>query len=579
MLILYGSETGTAQDVAEGIWRTSKRYGFTGTVQPMDDYDISKLIYEPLIVFVCSTTGQGDPPENMRNFWRFLLRKSLPKNSLSNSWVAVLGLGDSSYAKFNFSAKKLSKRLVSLGAKLLIDTGLCDDQHDLGLYAELIPWTEKLWNTLQPLYPHLKLIKESGDSSLLLKWEAVPRDGNPEELSFLPGEPNERYWCEVSNNVRITDKNHFQDVRLITFVPDNESIQYSPGSVAYIRPTNQQSSVEKLISIIGEQCPKVFDLKSINLPLPEMLEGKILSLKDVATVYWDINAVPRRYVFEVLAKITTSELEKDKLEEFLMPSGLDEMYSYCNRPRRTTLEVLQDFPVAASNLQLDHLFEIFQPIRARAYSIASSIEYDGPVIKLLVAIVQYKTRLSVPRQGLASTWLSTVTGRVCVAVKPPSLKFPERGSVIMVGPGTGIAPFRSFISKRVAQVHHGEGDIPKEWLVVIFGSRYKNADFHFGNEFEKWEKTNDITLITAFSRDQPEKIYVQHKIVSEGPFLFQRIHSDDCFIFVAGSSNNMPIAVKDAFMDIIATEGGFTKEEAKTYIGRMEASGRYQEET
>lgn len=86
MLILYGSETGTAQDVAEGIWRTSKRYGFTGTVQPMDDYDISKLIYEPLIVFVCSTTGQGDPPENMRNFWRFLLRKSLPKNSLSNSW-------------------------------------------------------------------------------------------------------------------------------------------------------------------------------------------------------------------------------------------------------------------------------------------------------------------------------------------------------------------------------------------------------------------------------------------------------------------------------------------------------------
>lgn len=241
--------------------------------------------------------------------------------------------------------------------------------------------------------------------------------------------------------------------------------------------------------------------------------------------------------------------------------------------------MLQDFPVAASNLQLDHLFEIFQPIRARAYSIASSIEYDGPVIKLLVAIVQYKTRLSVPRQGLASTWLSTVTGRVCVAVKPPSLKFPERGSVIMVGPGTGIAPFRSFISKRVAQVHHGEGDIPKEWLVVIFGSRYKNADFHFGNEFEKWEKTNDITLITAFSRDQPEKIYVQHKIVSEGPFLFQRIHSDDCFIFVAGSSNNMPIAVKDAFMDIIATEGGFTKEEAKTYIGRMEASGRYQEET
>lgn len=145
LTILYGSQTGTAQDLAEYIWRESKRYHFNGTVIAMDKYDIPNLINEEFIVFVCSTTGQGDEPDNMKTFWKFLLRKNLPTNSLNALNCAVLGIGDSSYEKFNFVAKRLNKRLQQLGANIMMPVGLCDEQHDLGASAVYTNWINDLW--------------------------------------------------------------------------------------------------------------------------------------------------------------------------------------------------------------------------------------------------------------------------------------------------------------------------------------------------------------------------------------------------------------------------------------------------
>lgn len=124
LLVLYGSQTFTAQEIAEKLWRSTKALGFSGPVQAMDDYPISRLIREDLALFVCATTGDGDEPDNMRNFWKFLLRRNLPSNSLMGLKFGVLGLGDSSYAKFNFVGKKLHKRLVQLGATPLLDVGM-----------------------------------------------------------------------------------------------------------------------------------------------------------------------------------------------------------------------------------------------------------------------------------------------------------------------------------------------------------------------------------------------------------------------------------------------------------------------
>lgn len=170
MIVLYGSQTGTAQDISENIWRESKRFHFAGGVKPMDDYEITELLDEEIAIFVCSTTGQGgdkcsssyfiifiycilDEPDNMKSFWKFLLRKSLPSDSLSKLNFGVIGLGDSSYQKFNFVAKRLHKRLIQLGANPILPVGLCDDQHDLGLGAVLFPWMEYFWKNLIELKP------------------------------------------------------------------------------------------------------------------------------------------------------------------------------------------------------------------------------------------------------------------------------------------------------------------------------------------------------------------------------------------------------------------------------------------
>lgn len=170
LTILYGSQTGTAQDLAEQIWRESKRFYFTGTVMPMDKYDVRGLIDEKFVIFVCSTTGQGDEPDNMKTFWKFLLRKNLPPDSLNALTYAVLGLGDSSYEKFNFVAKRLNKRLQQLGANTIQEIGLCDDQHDLGASAVYIKWITDLWNELLVQCPLSAGLTPLTDSPRQMRW-------------------------------------------------------------------------------------------------------------------------------------------------------------------------------------------------------------------------------------------------------------------------------------------------------------------------------------------------------------------------------------------------------------------------
>lgn len=186
LTILYGSQTGTAQDLAEQIWRESKRYHFSGSVMPMDSYNIQSLIQEKFVVFVCSTTGNGDEPDNMKSFWRFLLRKSLPTNSLAGAHFAVLGLGDSSYSKFNFVAKRLNKRLQQLGGGVIMPIGLGDDQHDLGVSAVSLPWIADLWAKLAELCPLPIGVDVLTESPRQLRWSVnvVERNTELETGSF-----------------------------------------------------------------------------------------------------------------------------------------------------------------------------------------------------------------------------------------------------------------------------------------------------------------------------------------------------------------------------------------------------------
>uniref|UniRef100_A0A1B6IAI2 NADPH-dependent diflavin oxidoreductase 1 n=3 Tax=Homalodisca liturata TaxID=320908 RepID=A0A1B6IAI2_9HEMI len=581
LTILYGSQTGSAQEVAERMWREARCNHFHGPVKAMDDYTVSELIFEQLVVFVCSTTGQGDQPDNMKKFWKFLLRKNLPVDSLRNLRFAVLGLGDSSYVKFNHVAKKLHRRLEGLGAHALCNVGLADDQHDLGADAVVDPWLQNLWNILNIMYPPPVELASQAVTFPSSRWNVVPSDvilSNRTE--WLQWEDNSSL-CPVFANQRITHNQHFQDVRLIKL---KSSLSYSPGDVVMIRPQNLPESTEQLLEILKNHnlhCLRPDTMLTIlskddDMPVPPALSHPV-TVHQCAQLYWDLNAVPKRYTFQIMCNFTTSELEKEKLQELISAEGQEDLFKYCNRPRRTILEVLSDFPYASANIPISYFFDIFQPIRQRAFSIASSPKAHAGEIHILLAVVQYKTSLFKPRLGLCSNWLAScsINNHLPVCIKKGSFTFPLDNSIpiIMVGPGTGVAPFRSFIQERVCS-----DSADSDTLLLVFGNRNHMADFHMADEWKSLEHMRKLTLLTAFSRDQPHKIYVQHIIEKESSLIYRWLERG-CWIYVAGNANNMPAAVRNAFVAVLQDKGGLVPQQADDFITSMESKGMYQTET
>lgn len=584
LLILYGSQTGTAQDVAEQLWRSSKKYGFDGPVLAMDEFQIQNLTDQSLVIFVIATTGDGEVPDNMLKSWKFLLRKSLPSNLLDNLRYGCLGLGDSSYAKFNFAAKKFTKRLQQLGAKQLIPLGLCDDQHDHGLSAVALPWMQQLWQQIEnDLGVKSKVANGFECDSLIFRrhckqiGEVKTKYENRNHLHCHLWQSNDKpHKLILKSNTRTTDVQHFQDVRLLEFITP-EDLNWTPGDVLQVQPQNSQKQIEEFFAWAREhnlnfspdtlvEITSNFD----DMPLPKCYRQPI-TVRELATYIWDLSYRPRQRAFELLALNCENELEKEKLYEFCTAEGLGDLINYVNRPRRTILEVLQDFRHASSKLDLNILVELFTFIQPRSFSIASCKE--SKQLDLLVAVVEYKTKLSAPRLGLCSNWLKTLkTGeQIYASIKPGTLKIPLNtvAPLIVVGPGTGIAPFRSIIQS--FYMKREENFCVKPNFTVFFGCRNKNKDFHFQVDLEKWAKEKFICLYCAFSRDQENKIYVQHLIEKNAQHLKALILEKQAYICVSGSSKNMPKSVKDAFAKVLDND--------ENKIEQLIKSRRYQEET
>ncbi|KAM7393353.1 hypothetical protein PAMA_008150 [Pampus argenteus] len=587
LIVLYGSQTGTAQDTAQRIARQAQRRRLQVQVLSLDSYNVANLISESLVVFVCATTGQGDPPDNMKNFWRFLFRKSLPVGSLCRLDCAVLGLGDSSYPKFNFVAKKLHKRLVQLGASVLLPVGLADDQHDLGSDAVIDPWLASFWEKAFALYPSLadvtplredeplppmytfqflEDVKEKTDDRLRIPSEdTVPSQSHP-------------FPARLVSNKRVTDLSHFQDVRHIEFDITGSSIQFAAGDVVMMHPCNAPEHVQQFCQLLRLDPEARFTLRPThNTTVPARLPQPC-TVRHLVESYLDIAAVPRRSFFELLSTFSTNELEHEKLLEFSSAAGQGDLHSYCNRPRRTALEVLADFPHTTAELKVDYLLDLFPEIQPRSFSIASSLKAHPHRLQILVAVVCYKTKMHQPRRGLCSTWLASLDptqGEVYVPlwVKKGSLKFPTEKDtpVIMVGPGTGVAPFRSALQERTA-----EGQTAN---ILFFGCRSESNDFYFRSEWEDMMKAGQLTLFTAFSRDQEEKVYVQQRVRENAELLWDLITNRGACFYIAGNAKQMPAGVCDALKEAFQQEGGVSTEDAERMLEAMERMGRLQSET
>lgn len=411
LLVLYGSETGTAQDVAEYVQQLAFARRLVDTqVAAMDAFPVAQLLPKcDTVVFVTSTTGDGEAPENMRAAWRSLLRKNLSSEWLRGVQVAVFGLGDSSYAKYNAVARKLQARLVQLGATEIVERGLGDDQHAFGYFGALNPWLTKLWDVVLAKYPVPAGFKiDDSPRPIEPKYQTVFHDDEAADSaiaaaagSFDPREDKSRfyaapqsainadqgiYFAPVVASTRLTAEDWTQDVRHLEFDISNSSagdrVPYSAGAIADVYPENTWGVDEMLgyvapkasdgvtaaaeISSMGDRVISITSADGspqLDLPSPT-------TVRDVFTKYLDILGTPRRSFFAKLSLFAVNEEEKEKLEELASPGGVDLLYDYCIREKKTYSEVLLDFPSAKVPLAI--LLQLIPVLRPRSYSISSS---------------------------------------------------------------------------------------------------------------------------------------------------------------------------------------------------------------
>ncbi|XP_032117622.1 NADPH-dependent diflavin oxidoreductase 1 isoform X2 [Sapajus apella] len=503
---------------------------------------------------------------------------------------AVLGLGDSSYAKFNFVAKKLHRRLLQLGGSALLPVCLGDDQHELGPDAAVDPWLRDLWGKVLGLCPPPPGLAEIPPgvplpSKFSLRFlHEVPSAGSEGQQVAHPDSrepPSELhpFLAPMISNQRVTGPSHFQDVRLIEFDISGSAISFAAGDVVLIQPSNSAAHVQQFCQALGLDPDQLFTLqpREPDALLPTRLPQPC-SVRHLVSQYLDITSVPRRSFFELLACLSPHELEQEKLLEFSSAQGQEELFEYCNRPRRTIVEVLCDFPHTAAAIPPDYLLDLIPAIRPRAFSIASSMLAHPSRLQILVAVVQFQTRLKEPRRGLCSSWLASLDPgqgpvRVPLWVRPGSLAFPEMPDVpvIMVGPGTGVAPFRAAIQERVAQ--------DRTRNVLFFGCRWRDQDFYWKAEWQELEKRGCLTLVPAFSREQEQKVYVQHRLRERGKLVWELLDRQGAHFYLAGNAKSMPADVSEALVSIFQEEGGLCSSDATAYLARLQRTRRFQTET
>lgn len=614
LLIFYASQTGNALDAAERIGRESERRGCPVVVRPVDDYDARCLPEEDTVIFVVSTTGQGDTPDSMKVFWRFLLQKSLSKQWLEGVRYAVFGLGDSGYQKFNFVAKKLDNRLLDLGATAVVERGLGDDQHPSGYEGALDPWMRSLWRRLHQIDPsffpqgpdhvieEMKLIDQpkvhityhSIDNAASRLSNASDFEGIRMQLetarSMSAGKLsnyNNKAVCflKMIKNQPLTKSGSGKDVRHFEFEFVSAAIEYEVGDVLEILPSQDPAAVDTFIQRCNLDPDALITVqhKEMKNYLPDIHKNTTevpIKLRTFVELTMDVaSASPRRYFFEVMSYFATAEHEKERLQYFASPEGRDDLYKYNQKERRTVLEVLEDFP--SVQMPFDWLVQLVPPLKTRAFSISSSPLAHPNQVHLTVSVVSWTTPYKRKRTGLCSAWLAGLDPQQGIYIpawfqKGSLPRPPPSVPLILIGPGTGCAPFRGFVEERAIQSSSG----PAAPIIFFFGCR--NEDDFLYRELWLTHSLNDGVFseakgggfYVAFSRKQPQKVYVQHKMLEQSQRIWNLLLSK-ASIYIAGSATKMPSDVWSTFEEIVSKEGEASRDSAANWLKALQRAGRY----
>ncbi|MFZ2529222.1 MAG: sulfite reductase subunit alpha [Rhodococcus sp. (in: high G+C Gram-positive bacteria)] len=531
--VLYGSQTGNAESVAEDTAAAAARsHGFAPTVCALDDIDVERFAALGRVLIVTSTYGEGEMPDNAELFWDALSAESAPR--LENMDFAVLALGDTGYDGFCEAGKLIDMRLEQLGAQRIVARVDCDvDFEDVAA-----AWIAE---TL-PLVAAVEGIHGGG---------AAPAPVPVPARTKSQWNRKNPFPATVTVNRLLSGGGSGKEIRHYEFDLAESGLEYEAGDALNVVPVNDSELVQHLL--------KVLRLDGTVVPA-----GHERTLTDLLTHNYEITAPNIDLLEEVEKRTRNEELtyvlrhgDKAVLDDWLWG--------------RDILDVLRLEPTP--ELSAEEFLSLLKPLQHRAYSISSSPNATEQSVHLTVAAVRYGTD-GRERRGVCSTFLADRIGAHGTAgvfvTKNKAFRVPtdDTAPMIMVGPGTGIAPFRGFLQERRAR-----GATGRNWL--LFGDQRRACDFVYEEELAEFVDSGVLTrLDLAFSRDQAEKIYVQTRMKEHGAELFAWLEGGGHF-YICGDASRMAKDVDRALHEIVAEHGGLSPDGAADYVTALKREKRY----
>ncbi|MGR5265675.1 assimilatory sulfite reductase (NADPH) flavoprotein subunit [Photobacterium damselae] len=531
--LIYASQTGNAKGVAQEVATFLNQHNIENQVVAAGDYKGKNLAKETYVVLVASTHGEGEAPDDAVELYEFMQSKKAPKLEQLN--YAVIGLGDSSYEFFCQTGKDFDAFFKRLGAKAFVPRIDCDVDYS----ADISTWQGQALEQIQ--------------QALTTSAQVVPLPISHSSAQAINYSKQNPFTASLSVQQKITGRNSSKDVRHIEIDLEGSGLRYEPGDSLGIWYQNDPELVSQLLSTLGLDGETLVDV-----------DGETLSLATALQHHYEITAANPLFVTKYaelsqskrLLKLITN---KDKLRQYAAETQI--------------VDVIAE---KKAQLTATELLSLLRRLTPRLYSIASSMSEVGEEVHLTVGVVQYQQKDQI-RLGGASGFLAQRLAEddaVKVFVETNNhFKLPENDStpIIMVGPGTGIAPFRSFLQERDNREASG-----KNWL--LFGDRSFTEDFLYQVEWQKYLKSGLLTqLDVAFSRDQVEKVYVQHRLLEHGKQVWQWLE-DGAYFYVCGDASQMAKDVHQALLTLVQQHGNKNAEQAEQYLAELKKAKRYQKD-
>ena len=509
LTIVYGTETGNSKKLATDFASKAKKKQIQTKLVSLDQYRLNDLLKEELFVTVISTQGDGEPPAAALKFYDHIHQNGF---KLPNLQYAVLALGDSSYPLFCKAGEDVDEQLSALGGKRIVTIQKCDVDYEV----EADAWFESLLSELNSSVPHFNQTEKKPESVTKTSSKII-------------------YQGKVLTHLNLNDRGSNKETWHIEIAAD--SLVYESGDSVGIVPKNNEELVHSIIQLVKVNPNQLVNYKSESLSIYDLLKYK-LNISNLN------EKVVKRYadITQQTIPITKSDL----------------------------LELFNNYSLISG----DQFIEVLQSLNQqspRLYTVSSSpVATDGEVHITVARDIFWIEEKK--KYGLCSDYLSTINENETIEFfiqKNKRFKLPsEDKDIIMIGPGTGIAAFRGFLSEREAI-----GATGRSWL--FFGEQHFEKDFLYQTEIQNWEATGTLTKVNvAFSRDQKNKIYVQDRMLSKGAELYQWIQNG-AYIYVCGKKDPMSLDVEKTLIEIVQQYGNKTLEESKQFITELKDTHRY----